>query len=356
MIKDGLNNLHIQAEEILLTPVNLKQDYPLSDHALSAIKTSRKTISNIIHHKDHRLLVICGPCSVHDINAAKEYALRLKKLSDELSDSLYIVMRVYFEKPRTTTGWKGLINDPNINGTFDIENGLRIARQLLIDLAEMELPAATEALDPISPQYLADLISWSAIGARTTESQTHREMASGLSMPVGFKNGTDGNLNTAINALHAAASEHSFMGINQQGQVAVIKTEGNPDGHIILRGGKLPNYDSDNISICEQQLKLAGLNNALMIDCSHGNSNKDYTRQPLVATDITEQILKGNQSIIGIMLESHLHEGNQPSEQAVSNMKYGVSITDACINWETTETLLREMSTTLNDRLKARIK
>ena len=356
MIKDSLNNLHIQSEEILITPHALKEALPVSDHALSIIEDSRNTISNIIHHRDHRLLIICGPCSIHDIDTAKEYAQKLKKLHDELADSLYIVMRVYFEKPRTTTGWKGLINDPNLNGTFDIDTGLRKARQLLNYLAEMELPVATEALDPISPQYLADLISWSAIGARTTESQTHREMASGLSMPVGFKNGTDGSLNTAINAMHAASSAHNFMGINQLGQVAVIKTRGNPDGHVILRGSKQPNYDAANISICEKELEAAGLNKAIMIDCSHGNSNKDYRRQPLVATDIMKQILNGNQSIIGMMLESHLNEGNQSSEQSIEDMQYGVSVTDACINWQNTENLLRELSDLLKTALKNRLK
>jgi 3-deoxy-7-phosphoheptulonate synthase len=263
-------------------------------------------------------------------------------------------MRVYFEKPRTTIGWKGLINDPYLDGSFNIETGLRKARQLLIDFAEMELPMGTEALDPISPQYLAEFFSWSAIGARTTESQTHREMASGLSMPVGFKNSTNGDLNTAIDALKAASSGHSFMGINQQGQVAVIKTEGNPDGHIIMRGGKSCNYDSVHIAIGEEKLRDANVNNALMVDCSHSNSNKDFTRQPLVACDVVSQIQEGNQSIIGIMLESHLNEGNQPSSMPVEDMKYGVSITDACINWETTEELLRKLADKLGDKLKQR--
>ncbi|MDH5764918.1 MAG: 3-deoxy-7-phosphoheptulonate synthase [Gammaproteobacteria bacterium] len=356
MIKDDLNNLHVQSENILISPEQLKNALPVSEQALSLIEQSRKSVSDIIHHKDHRLLVICGPCSIHDINAAKDYAQRLKQLHDELADSLYIVMRVYFEKPRTTTGWKGLINDPNLNGTFDIDTGLRTARQLLINLAEMGLPVATEALDPISPQYMADLISWSAIGARTTESQTHREMASGLSMPVGFKNGTDGSLATAINALHAAASSHSFMGINQQGQVAVIKTEGNPDGHVILRGGREPNYSAEHITQCEQQLSAAGLIQSIMIDCSHGNSNKDYSRQAQVTNDLKQQILNGNQSIIGLMLESHINEGSQSSELAVKDMQYGVSITDACINWETTENLLRELADQLEATLKSRCK
>ena len=348
MLKDSLNNLHVNAEQILVTPRAFKQALPVSDHHLSVILQSRRIISDIIHRRDHRFLVICGPCSIHDTHAAMEYAQRLKALHDELKDSLYIVMRVYFEKPRTTVGWKGLINDPNLDGTFNIEQGLHKARELLLKLAEMELPVATEALDPISPQYLADLISWSAIGARTTESQTHREMASGLSMPVGFKNGTDGNLGTAINALKAASSGHSFMGINQDGQVAIIKTDGNPDGHVILRGGKQPNYDSVNVSLCEEQLKNAGLNPALMIDCSHGNTNKDYTRQPLVASDVISQIMEGNQSIIGIMLESHLYAGNQSADLPVNQMQYGVSITDACIDWDTTESLLRKIA----DKLK----
>ena len=256
-------------------------------------------------------------------------------------------MRVYFEKPRTTVGWKGLINDPNLNGTFDVEKGLRIARKLLLDLAELGLPLATEALDPISPQYLADLFSWSAIGARTTESQTHREMASGLSMAVGFKNGTDGNLGVAINAMQASAMGHSFIGINQQGQVTVLHTKGNPDGHVILRGGKSPNFEAQYVQECEQALRKAGLPEAIMIDCSHGNSNKDYRRQPLVAENVLQQLVVGNQSIIGLMIESHSFAGNQSSEQPFEQMQYGVSITDACIDWQTTETLLTDFAETL---------
>ncbi|MDP6881905.1 MAG: 3-deoxy-7-phosphoheptulonate synthase, partial [Alteromonas macleodii] len=244
MIKDTVNNVHVSTEDVLITPEALSAELPVSDKALAAISESRKIVSDIIHRRDHRLLVVCGPCSIHDVEAAKEYALKLKELHESCKDTLFIVMRVYFEKPRTTTGWKGLINDPHIDGTFDIETGLRKARELLIWLAELELPVATEALDPISPQYLAELFSWAAIGARTSESQTHREMASGLSMPVGFKNGTDGSLDIAINALKSAASGHRFMGINKQGQVSIIGTSGNPDGHIILRGGKQPNYDS----------------------------------------------------------------------------------------------------------------
>lgn len=343
MIKDNVNNVHISSEKVLITPDDLAKELPVSDKALTAISESRKIISDIIHGRDHRLLVICGPCSIHDIDAAKDYALRLKELHESCKDTLFIVMRVYFEKPRTTTGWKGLINDPHLDGTFDIETGLRKARELLIWLAELEIPVATEALDPISPQYLAELFSWSAIGARTSESQTHREMASGLSMPVGFKNGTDGSLDIAVNALKSAASGHSFMGINKQGQVAVITTSGNPDGHIILRGGKQPNYDSVCVSDCEVDLEKAGLTAGLMVDCSHANSSKDYRRQPLVAQNVVNQILEGNQSIIGVMLESHINAGNQKGDGVpVDELEYGVSITDGCIDWETTETLITQ--------------
>lgn len=338
--QDSLHNVNITDEYVLLTPKALKEEFPLPENLRKQIEISRKTISDIIHRRDPRQLIVIGPCSIHDPIAAIEYAKKLKALSDKVSDKLYIVMRVYFEKPRTTVGWKGLINDPNLDGSFDVEKGLRIARKLLLDLAELGLPLATEALDPISPQYLADMFSWSAIGARTTESQTHREMASGLSMAVGFKNGTDGNLGVAINAMQASAMGHSFIGINQQGQVTVLTTKGNPDGHVILRGGKTPNFEASYVQECEQALRKAGLPEAIMIDCSHGNSNKDYRRQPLVADNVLQQLLTGNNSIIGLMIESHLFAGNQSSEQPVSDMKYGVSITDACIDWETTETLI----------------
>ncbi|KDB49891.1 3-deoxy-7-phosphoheptulonate synthase [Glaesserella parasuis] len=345
--QDSLHNVNICDEKVLLTPKGLKQEFPLPEHLRKQIEESRKVISDIIHKRDKRQLIVIGPCSIHDPVSALEYAKKLKVLADKVSDKLYIVMRVYFEKPRTTVGWKGLINDPNLNGTFDVEKGLRIARKLLLDLAELGLPLATEALDPISPQYLADLFSWSAIGARTTESQTHREMASGLSMAVGFKNGTDGNLGIAINAMQASAMGHSFIGINQQGQVTVLHTKGNPDGHVILRGGKSPNFEAQYVQECEQALRKAGLPEAIMIDCSHGNSNKDYRRQPLVAENVLQQLTAGNQSIIGLMIESHLFAGNQSSEQPFEQMQYGVSITDACIDWQTTETLLTDFAETL---------
>ncbi|WJG08137.1 3-deoxy-7-phosphoheptulonate synthase [Aliiglaciecola sp. LCG003] len=341
MIKDPVNNVHISSEDVIVTPEQLAAELPISDKALKGIEDSRAIISDIIHRRDHRLLVISGPCSIHDIESAKEYAIKLKELHESSKDTLYIVMRVYFEKPRTTVGWKGMINDPHLDGSFDIECGLRKARELLIWLAELELPVATEALDPISPQYLAELFSWSAIGARTSESQTHREMASGLSMPVGFKNGTDGSLGIAINALQSAASGHRFMGINKQGQVSVIKTQGNPDGHIILRGGKQPNYDSVCVSDCETEMSNANLFAGLVVDCSHANSSKDYRRQPLVAQNVVNQILEGNQSIIGVMLESHLKAGNQSSDgKTLKDLEYGVSITDGCIDWKATEDLL----------------
>ncbi|MCT8607610.1 3-deoxy-7-phosphoheptulonate synthase [Glaesserella parasuis] len=345
--QDSLHNVNICDEKVLLTPKGLKQEFPLPEHLRKQIEKSRKVISDIIHKRDKRQLIVIGPCSIHDPVSALEYAKKLKVLADKVSDKLYIVMRVYFEKPRTTVGWKGLINDPHLNGTFDVEKGLRIARKLLLDLAELGLPLATEALDPISPQYLADLFSWSAIGARTTESQTHREMASGLSMVVGFKNGTDGNLGVAINAMQASAMGHSFIGINQQGQVTVLHTKGNPDGHVILRGGKSPNFEAQYVQECEQALRKAGLPEAIMIDCSHGNSNKDYRRQPLVAENVLQQLVAGNQSIIGLMIESHLFAGNQSSEQPFEQMQYGVSITDACIDWQTTETLLTDFAETL---------
>ncbi|WP_318375201.1 3-deoxy-7-phosphoheptulonate synthase AroF [Enterobacter sp.] len=354
MQKDALNNVHITDEHVLITPDQLKAEFPLTAEQQAQIEQSRQTLSDIIAGRDPRLLVVCGPCSIHDPEAAIEYARRFKALAAEVSDSLYLVMRVYFEKPRTTVGWKGLINDPHMDGSFDVEAGLKIARRLLVELVGMGLPLATEALDPNSPQYLGDLFSWSAIGARTTESQTHREMASGLSMPVGFKNGTDGSLATAINAMRAAAMPHRFVGINQAGQVCLLQTQGNPDGHVILRGGKAPNYSPADVAHCEKEMTQAGLKPSLMVDCSHGNSNKDYRRQPAVAESVVAQIKDGNRSIIGLMIESNIHEGNQSSEQPRSEMKYGVSVTDACISWETTDALLREIDKDLRAHLATR--
>ncbi len=355
MIQDTLNNTNLVSEHVLVTPDAFKAQLPLSAEGEHNVRKSRETIRNILSGKDHRLLVVTGPCSIHDIAAAKEYALRLKKLRDELGDTLYLVMRIYFEKPRTTVGWKGLINDPDMDDSFHIEKGLGLARELLLWLAEEGIPAATEALDPISPQYLSDLFAWAAIGARTTESQTHREMASGLSMPVGFKNGTDGNLDVAVNAMLSVSKPHSFLGINQTGQVTVINTRGNEGGHIILRGGKRPNYDSVNIALCEQALEKAGLpKHIIVVDCSHGNSSKQHALQVLVAENVAGQIIEGNQSIIGLMLESNLFPGNQPIPADLSDLKYGVSVTDACIDWDTTAQLLKHLRTRLQTVLPER--
>lgn len=354
MLKDRVHNRNVADEHVLITPEALDQAIPMTDRGNQSVASSRRIIKDIVEGKDSRLLVVTGPCSIHDVDAAKEYALKLKELAKELDDTLYIVMRIYFEKPRTTVGWKGLINDPDMNDSFDIEKGLKTARELLVWLADQEIPAGTEALDPVSPQYLSELFSWSAIGARTTESQTHREMASGLSMPVGFKNGTDGSLSVALNALHSVSAPHSFLGINQAGQVAIINTLGNPHGHIILRGGKQPNYDSVSVALCEEQLEKSGLEKNIVVDCSHGNSNKQFALQGLVAENVGNQIKEGNESIIGIMLESHLNEGNQKITEDHSEMQYGVSVTDACISWETTETVLRNLRDQIKDSLPQR--
>ncbi|MDH3412942.1 MAG: 3-deoxy-7-phosphoheptulonate synthase [Gammaproteobacteria bacterium] len=350
-----LENLNIEAHEVLVTPEQLKAKLPVSEKVRERVLVARDTVHNILARIDKRLLMVVGPCSIHDTAAAKDYAQRLAQLANELNDRLFIVMRAYFEKPRTTTGWKGLINDPHLDDTFRVAEGLEIARTLLLEIAEMGLPLSTEALDPISPQYLQDLIAWSAIGARTTESQTHREMASGLSSAVGFKNGTDGGLAVAINALQSVASPHSFLGINPSGQVSVLKTRGNPNAHIVLRGGSNgPNYEEACIRICEKELEKIGMTPNIMIDCSHANSGKDHNRQPAVARDAVRQILAGNQSIIGLMLESNLHAGNQPLSSAREKMAYGVSVTDACIDWVTTESLLREISEALTEKLTMR--
>jgi len=351
----AVENINIEVPEILITPAELKRSIPLSDKAHDTISKGRRDIENILERKDHRVVVVVGPCSIHDLKAAHEYAERLKVLADKVSDTLLVVMRVYFEKPRTTTGWKGLINDPFMNDSFKITDGLHIGRQLLHDILEIGLPTATEALDPISPQYMQDLIAWSAIGARTTESQTHREMASGLSSSIGFKNGTDGSLTVAINALQSVASPHRFLGINSEGSVSIITTKGNPYAHVVLRGGNgKPNYDSVSVSICEQELVAAGIAPNIMVDCSHANSNKDHNLQPLVLDNVANQIVEGNTSIIGVMMESHLKGGNQKLSSNLDEMEYGVSVTDACIDWETTEAALVSMADKLRDVLKTR--
>jgi 3-deoxy-7-phosphoheptulonate synthase len=347
-----LDDLNVVSQELLVSPAELKAELPLSDKARDVVTNGRAVIRNILDRKDHRIFLVIGPCSIHDVEAAKDYAQRLKKLADEVSDTIYIVMRVYFEKPRTTVGWKGLINDPYLNDSFKIQEGLHIGRKLLLDIAEIGLPAATEALDPISPQYLHDLISWSAIGARTTESQTHREMASGLSSAVGFKNGTDGGLTVAINALQSVSKPHRFLGINTEGQVAIIHTRGNSYGHVVLRGGNgKPNYDSVSVAVCEQELAKAKVTPNIMVDCSHANSNKNHELQTLVMENVANQILEGNKSIIGLMVESNIGAGSQSIPANLCDLKYGISVTDACIDWVTTENTVRQMRDTIKGRL-----
>jgi 3-deoxy-7-phosphoheptulonate synthase len=349
------DDLNIESIETLLTPAQLKADLPLDGVALESVRNARQTIFNILDRKDPRLFVVVGPCSIHDTKAAIEYAERLKVLADEVKDTLYLVMRVYFEKPRTSIGWKGLINDPYMDDTFRIQDGLRIGRKLLLDIVSMGLPASTEALDPISPQYLQDMIAWSAIGARTTESQTHREMSSGLSSAVGFKNGTDGGLMVAVNAMQSVNNPHRFLGINKAGQVAVVRTKGNPYAHVVLRGGSAgPNYDSVHVAQTEDALRKGGVSTNIMIDCSHANSNKDPMIQSLVLKDVSHQILEGNQSIVGVMLESNINFGNQKIPKDLGDLKYGVSVTDACIDWAETERSIREMAAKLKDVLPAR--
>ena len=355
MTNRAVDDLNVVSQEILISPDALKTELPLTETALKSVTEGRQTIRNILDRKDHRMFVVIGPCSIHDVEAGKDYARRLKVLAEEVSDTLYIVMRVYFEKPRTTVGWKGLINDPYLNDSFKIQEGLHIGRQLLLDIAELGLATATEALDPISPQYLQDLIAWSAIGARTTESQTHREMASGLSSSVGFKNGTDGSLTVAINALQSVANPHRFLGINEQGQVSIIHTAGNPYGHVVLRGGNdKPNYDSVSVAMCEKELSAAKIPANIMVDCSHANSNKKHELQVLVLDNIANQIVEGNKSIIGVMVESNIGAGNQKMTADKADLQYGVSITDACIDWESTEACIRSMHAKLKDVLPKR--
>ena len=333
-----LSNTKINEFTPLITPEEIRKNYPLEPDAEKFIQKSRKEIRNALNGIDKRLVVIVGPCSIHDPEAGLEYAEKLAKLNDRISDNILIIMRVYFEKPRTTVGWKGLLNDPSLNGTHDIETGIQKCRKLLIDVAKLKLPAATEFLDPIFPQYSADLVSWTAIGARTTESQTHREMASGLSMPVGFKNATDGGLQVALDAIISAQHAHSFLGIDEAGRTSIIKTTGNEDVHIILRGGTKPNYDPETIQTTIQKISTNIIDRRVMVDCSHGNSNKDYRKQPIVFENVVNQYLQGNKQILGLMLESNLLEGNQKlSDEPLIR---GKSITDGCVSWETTEELL----------------
>jgi len=335
-----LTNANIENYHVLLTPNEVKEKLPLTETAAEIVLQFRCEIEKILDFQDRRKFIVVGPCSIHDPNAALEYAHKLKKLAERVQDKLLLIMRVYFEKPRTTVGWKGLINDPEMDDSFLVENGLLLARDLLIKLTELGLPTATEALDPIVPQYIGELITWAAIGARTTESQTHREMASGLSMPVGFKNGTDGNIQVALNALHSARMPHNFLGINPDGQVSVFETKGNAYGHVILRGGNQPNFDSESVRQVEEKLKQAKLPPRIVIDCSHGNTNKNYRLQSDVLENVVQQIVDGNTSIVGMMLESNLYEGNQPINCKREELKYGVSVTDPCIGWEQTEKII----------------
>jgi len=335
-------NLRVKAVSRLLTPRALKTDLPASEASNRTVVSSRQHVTDILQQRDPRLLVVVGPCSIHDEQGALEYGSRLNVLRQELADQVEIVMRVYFEKPRTTIGWKGLINDPHLDGSYDIETGLKKARSLLRELTAMGLPAATEFLDPIIPQYIDDLVTWVAIGARTTESQTHREMASGLSMPVGFKNGTDGSLQIALEAMISARTPHSFLGIDQDGITSIIRTTGNPVGHIVLRGGRSrPNYDEASLHEAQGQLLRAGLPPVLMVDCSHANSGKQHSRQEEVWRSAIQQRVAGNRALIGLMVESYLEEGNQPFPAPRAQLRHGVSITDACIGWPVTERLLR---------------
>ena len=335
-------DLHVKEIVPLLSPRAIKGVTPVSEAVNATVARSRERIIRILRQEDPRLLVVVGPCSIHDEKSALEYAAKLNTLRQEFADRMEIVMRVYFEKPRTTIGWKGLINDPHLDGSQDIEAGLKIARKMLLQIVGLGLPAATEFLDPIVPQYIADLITWAAIGARTTESQTHREMASGLSMPVGLKNATDGSLQVAIDAMGATRHQHSFLGINEDGATAIVRTNGNPNAHVVLRGGRaMTNYDAASIAAAELKLTAEKLPPVLMVDCSHANSEKKFAKQEDVWHSVIEQRTGGTRSLIGIMVESHLNEGNQPIPKKISDLRYGVSITDSCIGWETTERMLR---------------
>ncbi|HEY3284245.1 MAG TPA: 3-deoxy-7-phosphoheptulonate synthase [Armatimonadota bacterium] len=354
MFPERIYNVNILSERLLPSPAEVKSKLPLTPAGEDTVYNSRATLERILRREDKRLMLILGPCSIHDPAAAREYAVLLRGLAERVSDTFFLVMRTYFEKPRTTLGWKGLINDPYLDDTFAIEEGLTIARELLLYLAELGIAAGTEALDPIIPQYLHDLISWTSVGARTSESQRHREMASGLSTPIGIKNGTDGSIQVAVNALSSIQRSHHFLGISREGQCTIMETRGNPYGHLVLRGGVRPNYDAESIAECEHQLAEAGLPVRLVVDCSHGNSLKNPSIQPHVLENCVEQLLEGNRSIVGLMLESNLGYGSQKVSDGRANLKYGVSITDACLGWSTTERIVLEASETLRECLRRR--
>ena len=351
-----IENVNVTDFDPMPSPEEIHLRVPLSGNATQTVMQSREALRNILDRKDHRLFAVVGPCSIHDPVAGLDYARRLKALADEIGDTQLLVMRVYFEKPRTTTGWKGYINDPDMDDSFQVNKGMEKARAFLRDVAELGLPAATEALDPISPQYLGDLIAWTAIGARTAESQTHREMSSGLSTPVGFKNGTNGDVSIAINAILSASRPHNFLGINGEGKTSIVRTSGNPYGHLVLRGGDgRPNYDTVSVRIAEQALVKAKLPPNIVVDCSHANSYKNPELQPLVMSDIVNQVRYGNRSLVGVMIESNIFAGNQPIPEDLAQLKYGCSVTDACVDWETTEQMLREAANQLRDVLPNRI-
>ncbi len=349
---EKLHDLRVSRIIRLSSPKALKEKLPVDEKMAETVITGRREVENILTGKDSRMLVIVGPCSIHDTDAALEYAAKLSALRTELQDDLCIIMRVYFEKPRTTVGWKGFINDPHLDDTYDIVHGLFYARKLLLDINAIGLPAATEFLDPITPQYVADVVSWAAIGARTIESQTHRQMASGLSMPVGFKNSTDGRLNVAIDAIRSAMHPHSFLGIDQEGQSSVITTKGNPFGHLVLRGGDKPNYDAESIALAESWIAKGGIEQSILVDCSHANSGKKHEQQLKVWEDILKQKTDGNTSIAGVMIESNICGGNQPFPEDPDKLRYGVSITDECISWGETERMLREGAAVIHELIK----
>ncbi len=345
------NNLKVTSVSPIITPDELKQVFPVLEKSAEFVTRSRAAIQNILLNRDSRLMAVIGPCSIHDPEAATDYARRLAKLSKEIDDQILVVMRTYFEKPRTTVGWKGLINDPDMNGSHQISKGLGVARRLLCTINELGLPVATEMLDPITPQYMADLLSWGAIGARTTESQVHREMASGLSFPVGFKNGTDGSLQIALDAMQAALHSHSFLGISREGRAAIVTTTGNQDVHIVLRGGNAgPNYSPADITDTARLLDKAGIQTGIMVDCSHANAEKNHEKQVGVLDSVMAQIKDGSSTIAAVMIESNIGAGNQPMCANPSDLKYGVSITDKCVDWETTESMLRNAHAILKER------
>lgn len=349
-----IDNLNITGYEELPSPGSLKDEYALTGNTLKNVKRGHRQVKSILNRDDPRLIVVVGPCSIHNPAEAIEYAKLLKPLADELRNDLLILMRVYFEKPRTSVGWEGLIYDPHLDGSHRIDVGIRIGRRLMLDIAEIGLPIAIEALDLISPQYLQDLVSWTAIGARTTESPTHRKLASGISSAIGFKNNVDGDFVVAINGMRSASANHSFISVTEEGRVAVFRTNGNPHCHIILRGGKFPNFDCESIKRCETELAKAGHEANIMIDCSHGNSQKNYTKQVEVLNDVAKQLQDGNNSIIGVMIESNLEEGNQPIPEDLEDILHGVSVTDACIDWKTTENVLREFAKKVSPALQSR--